>query len=109
MTVTAYIRELIEKGLTVEQALLAAEVYEANPPLNDGRLNSKSWAIVRRAVIERDGLVCRYCGQVPNQVHIDHVHPISRGGSNDMSNLVVSCAPCNIEKSNHTLEELGWA
>lgn len=43
MTVTAYIRELMEKGLTVEQALLAAEVYESNPPKSKGAVRQQRY------------------------------------------------------------------
>lgn len=36
--------------------------------------------------------------------HIDHKHPRSRGGL-DGDNLVLACAPCNIEKSSQTVDE----
>ena len=37
----------------------------------------------------------------------DHVIPHSRGGNNEIENLVPSCAPCNCGKENWTLEQLG--
>ena len=37
----------------------------------------------------------------------DHVVPHARGGSNDISNLVVTCAPCNYGRMNYTLSEAG--
>jgi len=37
----------------------------------------------------------------------DHVIPHSRGGNNDIENLVISCQTCNCGKGNSTLEELG--
>ena len=37
----------------------------------------------------------------------DHVVPHSRGGANDLENLVVICQPCNCAKADYTLEELG--
>ena len=37
----------------------------------------------------------------------DHVTPISRGGRNDMSNIVACCRLCNADKSDLTLTE--WA
>lgn len=43
---------------------------------------------------------CYYCGKsVGNEYHVDHVVPISRGGSNFPDNLVVSCPSCNCRKS----------
>jgi hypothetical protein len=35
----------------------------------------------------------------------DHLLPHSRGGSNELSNLVVTCAPCNFGRMQYTLEE----
>jgi hypothetical protein len=37
----------------------------------------------------------------------DHVVPHARGGTNDISNLVVTCAPCNYGRMNYTLREAG--
>lgn len=37
----------------------------------------------------------------------DHVVPRSRGGSNDASNLVAACYPCNFGKADWTLKQLG--
>jgi hypothetical protein len=37
----------------------------------------------------------------------DHVLPHSRGGSNDLDNLVVTCAPCNYGRMQYTLAEAG--
>lgn len=38
---------------------------------------------------------------------IDHVIPHSRGGSNDPSNLLTACYPCQFGRSSWTLEEVG--
>jgi 5-methylcytosine-specific restriction endonuclease McrA len=55
-------------------------------------------------VLQRDGFCCVYCGQKPPSVelHVDHVVPVVRGGSNDISNLVSSCAECNRGKGKRT-------
>lgn len=37
----------------------------------------------------------------------DHVEPHSCGGTNELENLVVACAPCNFGKMSYRLEELG--
>lgn len=37
----------------------------------------------------------------------DHVLPHSRGGTNEVENLVPCCAPCNCGKEDYTLEQLG--
>jgi HNH endonuclease len=37
----------------------------------------------------------------------DHLLPHARGGSSDLSNIVVTCAPCNNGRCNLTIEEVG--
>jgi 5-methylcytosine-specific restriction endonuclease McrA len=36
----------------------------------------------------------------------DHIVPRSRGGNNDLDNIVITCAPCNYGRGNYTLEEV---
>jgi hypothetical protein len=40
-------------------------------------------------------------------VQYDHVTPHARGGTNDIDNLVVACAPCNCARMDATVEEVG--
>lgn len=42
---------------------------------------------------------CRYCGRPATQV--DHVVPVSKGGTHALSNLVPCCARCNRSKSDY--------
>jgi 5-methylcytosine-specific restriction endonuclease McrA len=37
----------------------------------------------------------------------DHVIPHAFGGTNELGNLVVTCAPCNFGRMSHSLEEVG--
>jgi 5-methylcytosine-specific restriction endonuclease McrA len=49
---------------------------------------------------------CYYCGEIiTNKYHVDHVVPVSRGGSNDIDNLVITCQFCNISKGARLLHE----
>lgn len=41
---------------------------------------------------------CYYCHQKVTKYHVDHVIPVIHGGSNDPSNLVISCPTCNLRK-----------
>jgi len=45
---------------------------------------------------------CFYCPQSLAHVnfHVDHYYPLSRGGSNEPSNIVLACPPCNKAKYN---------
>lgn len=56
----------------------------------------------------KQGSVCAYCRCAVNGLpDPEHVVPLSRGGRNDMSNLVAACRPCNTDKGDLTLTE--WA
>ena len=66
---------------------------------------NKISAIIRAEVLERDGSRCRYCNDENGPFHIDHVFPVSKGGLDVIDNLVVACVPCNLSKSDKTLEE----
>ncbi|MFE4575118.1 RNA-guided endonuclease IscB [Streptomyces chartreusis] len=48
---------------------------------------------------------CAYCGAMGTPLNIDHIHPRSRGGSDRVSNLTLSCVPCNKRKSNMPVED----
>lgn len=60
---------------------------------------------LRSAVLERDGYVCVYCGDTPDEFHIDHVIPVSRGGMTEFENLAASCPCCNLSKHAKTPTE----
>ena len=51
----------------------------------------------RFEVFKRDSFTCQYCGQMAPDVvlEVDHIYPVSKGGSNDLMNLVTSCKDCN--------------
>jgi 5-methylcytosine-specific restriction endonuclease McrA len=42
--------------------------------------------------------ICHWCGQSCEVYETDHVIPISKGGRHDLSNIVISCSPCNRKK-----------
>lgn len=67
----------------------------------DARRPSISPAL-RARVIDRDGLVCGICqGAVdPDDVHLDHVQPFSKGGPTTFANLRVTHSLCNIRRGN---------
>lgn len=44
--------------------------------------------------------VCYWCSRkCAKDYHVDHYHPLSRGGKHESSNLVIACARCNQTKS----------
>ena len=48
---------------------------------------------------------CPYCTQKLSfeQSHVDHIHPVSKGGVSEDFNLVLVCAHCNTSKDSKTL------
>lgn len=42
--------------------------------------------------------LCVYCGKKPKKLTMDHIIPISRGGSHTASNIVPACMSCNASK-----------
>ncbi|MFH8490689.1 RNA-guided endonuclease IscB [Streptomyces longisporoflavus] len=53
---------------------------------------------VRAHLLAARGKVCGYCGATGVPLNIDHIHPVSRGGSSRLSNLELACVPCNQAK-----------
>ena len=63
---------------------------------------------LRFEIFKRDGFRCQYCGQIPPNIllQVDHIVPKSKGGKDEPTNLLTSCADCNLGKSNLSLKEL---
>lgn len=62
---------------------------------------------VRFEVFKRDKFMCQYCGgAAPNVIlEVDHIVPVSKGGGNDIMNLVTACRDCNRGKTNKELSD----
>ena len=62
---------------------------------------------IRFEVLKRDKFTCQYCGRMSPDVvlEIDHITPVSKGGTNDIMNLITSCKDCNSGKSNIELSD----
>ncbi len=56
--------------------------------------------IDRQAIIERDKWTCYLCGCIctSENITLDHVVPLARGGSHTADNLRVACRSCNCKK-----------
>ena len=55
---------------------------------------------LRHQVFQRDGYRCRECGATNKEtrLHVDHITPVAKGGTNDLSNLQTLCEECNRAK-----------
>lgn len=61
----------------------------------------------RFEVFKRDSFCCQYCGKsAPDVVlEVDHIDPVSKGGSDDMLNYITACRDCNAGKSDRFLDD----
>lgn len=52
-----------------------------------------------QTMLEEQGYKCAYCTADlrDREYHVEHIVPVSVGGSNNLYNLCVSCAPCNLK------------
>ena len=58
---------------------------------------------LRNEVFKRDDYTCVQCGATKKNgatLHIDHIIPVSKGGTDELSNLQTLCSDCNLNKSN---------
>ena len=64
-------------------------------------------AKIRFEVFKRDKFTCQYCGRSAPEVllHVDHIQSVSKGGSDDILNLITSCADCNLGKGARELSD----
>lgn len=62
---------------------------------------------LRYEILRRDQFTCRYCGQSAPDVklHVDHLIPVTLGGSDDPTNLVTACVDCNLGKSSASADD----
>ena len=65
----------------------------------------QEWNEIRKVVLRRDNYTCSYCGKKGGELHVDHIHPVSKGGLDELNNLTTACRKCNIQKKDKTLEE----
>ncbi len=62
---------------------------------------------VRHYLLEKWRRQCAYCRITGVPFEVEHIVPKSRGGSDRVSNLALSCQPCNKTKDRQTAEEFG--
>jgi 5-methylcytosine-specific restriction endonuclease McrA len=63
---------------------------------------------VREYLLDKWGRTCAYCGRKNVPLEVEHIVPKSRGGTNRVSNLTISCRKCDLKKGDKTAEEFGF-
>jgi hypothetical protein len=67
----------------------------------------------RQYLLEKWGRKCVYCGMGNTPLQVEHIHPKSKGGSNRISNLTLSCVreacpkgiKCNLKKDTKEIKD----
>jgi 5-methylcytosine-specific restriction protein A len=75
--------------------------HKRKPWSNTSRRNislPSDWKTRRARVLRRDRRTCYLCGE-RNAHEVDHVTPVSRGGSHEYDNLKAICSACHSIKS----------
>ena len=98
---TEWVIRSVRLALRVPLILLLR--YYERVPVEEVRLS-------RKAIFERDGYRCQYCGRPfpERELSIDHVIPRHFGGRTTWENLVTSCKTCNSRKANRLPHEAGF-
>lgn len=91
---------------------------DATKRVRERQYNRNRWQRIRAggelplpylsAVMRAQRGLCFYCDrplEEGRKTHIEHLTPITRGGTNEWHNLVYSCQPCNNSKRTKTLLE----
>lgn len=106
-----YSKDMDSRGLiSVSSAgnrirILIPRLDELRGAFDGQRIFCADWAELREMVFERDDFTCTYCGARGGVLECDHVHPVSRGGSDELCNLATACLPCNRSKKDKTVAE----
>lgn len=80
-------------------------IRKKGPPNQPRRVKRrlKSYRKIKERMFLRAGMPkkrkmpCRWCREwlALEEATVDHIVPLSDGGTNDRGNLVIACAPCN--------------
>ena len=76
--------------------------YERKENNHNNKPRSSISKALRYKILKRDRFTCQACGaRAPDvELEVDHIIPVSKGGTDDESNLTTLCKACNRGKSN---------
>jgi len=101
-------RKVIRKEVIKERAKnkrLKAKSDQVFIGVDEGYVREPIPSGIRKTILGEEKVCCHYCGiESTNALvdfHLDHIIPITRGGTSNLNNLIPSCPSCNQEKTNY--------
>lgn len=85
----------------LDRAALTSHRRRAREASAPGTFTVEEW----HAVLEEFDYRCAYCQTANEKLVMEHMSPLSRGGSNDAKNIVPSCSTCNSKKGTKDIFE----
>lgn len=70
------------------------DIWQSICRVERGKVSNK----MRFAIYERDHYRCKKCGRRTNDLEVDHIIPIAKGGKSTFNNLQTLCHRCNARK-----------
>ena len=70
------------------------------------KLDPKPWYIpneVKEFLLDKYSGCCAVCGRNDLVLHVDHIKPVSKGGTAAFKNLQILCERCNLQKGNNIM------
>lgn len=92
-----------------EAAIVARDGYHCRfcgIPVIHRRVREKAKALYPEAVSWGSTNLSQHAAFQAMWMQFDHLVPHSRGGTNDLQNVLITCAPCNYGRFHYTIEEL---
>ena len=99
---------LLAPVVAISQELVRFDLQKMENPEIEGREYQQGTLFgteIREYLLEKWGRSCAYCSMENVPLEIDHIHPRSKGGSDRISNLTLSCRPCNQKKGNRDVKD----
>ena len=82
-------RRYIKYINAIQKKLIAGQTKVIRP-------SDDEWKLIRRGIISEDEFQCKLCSRKKDELHVHHIIPLSKYGTNDLNNLILLCRKCHI-------------